>query len=149
MYVYDKMILAILLLIINVFLLLNTKEPQEITEVREKYRILREHLTETENKKFEMLQSEVPITAHYSIAKGAIGYNTNKGNEIGLCIDGDTNEIFHVLIHELAHSTVDEYSHSKDYWKNFKELREICVNLGIYQKIPKKMEFCNKHVQDK
>ena len=143
------MLLAILLLIITVFLLLNTKEPQEITEVREKYRILREHLVETDNKKFEMLQTEVPITAHYSIAKGAIGYNTNKGNEIGLCIDGDTNEIFHVLIHELAHSTVDEYSHSKDYWKNFKELREMCVNLGIYQKIPQKTEFCNKHVQDK
>ena len=68
------MIVALLLLIINVLLFVNTKEPQEITEVREKYRILREHLIETDNKKFEMLQTEVPITAHYSIAKGAIGY---------------------------------------------------------------------------
>lgn len=143
------MILAILLLIINVLLFVNTKEPQEITEVREKYRILREHLVETENKKFEMLQTEVPITAHYSIAKGAVGYNTNKGTEIGLCIDGDSNEIFHVLLHELAHSTVDEYSHSKEYWKNFKELREMCVDLGIYEEIPKKTKFCNKYVQDK
>lgn len=149
MYVYDKMIVALLLIIINVFLLLNTKEPQEITEVREKYRILREHLIETDNKKFEMLQKEVPITVHYRISKGAIGYNTNKGNEIGLCIDGDSNEIFHVLIHELAHSTVDEYSHSKEYWKNFKELRGICVKLGIYETIPKKTKFCGKHVQDK
>jgi hypothetical protein len=96
-----------------------------------------------------MLQSEVPITAHYNIARGAIGYNTNKGNEIGLCIDGDSNEIFHVLLHELAHSTVDEYSHSKEYWKNFKELRKMCVELGIYEEIPKKTKFCNKYVQDK
>ena len=143
------MILVILLLIINVFLILNTNEPQEITEVREKYGILREHLIETENKNLEMLQTEVPITAHYSIAKGAIGYNTNKGTEIGLCIDGDSNEIFHVLLHELAHSTVDEYSHSKEYWKNFKELREMCIDLGIYEEIPKKTKFCNKYVQDK
>ena len=149
MYVYDKRIVELLLLIINVFLLLNTKEPQEITEVREKYRILREHLIETDNKKFEMLQKEVPITVHHRINRGAIGYNTNKGNEIGLCIDGDSNEIFHVLIHELAHSTVDEYSHSKGYWKNFKELRGICVKLGIYETIPKKTKFCGKHVQDK
>ena len=143
------MIVALLLIIINVLLFVNTKEPQEITEVREKYRIIREHLIETDNKKFEMLQNEVPITAHYSIAKGAIGYNTNKGTEIGLCIDGDSNEIFHVLLHELAHSTVDEYSHSKDYWTNFKKLRDMCVQLGIYKEIPNKTKFCGKHVQDK
>ena len=64
------MIVALLLIIINVFLLLNTKEPQEITEVREKYRILREHLIETDNKKFEMLQKEVPITVHHRINRG-------------------------------------------------------------------------------
>ena len=129
---------------------MNTKEPQELTEVREKYRILREHLkeTETENEKFAVLQDEIPITAHVRI-RGAIGYNSNKGNEIGLCLDGDTNEVFHVLIHELAHCTVDEYTHSKEYWNNFKELRDICVKLGIYQEIPKRTEFCGKHVQDK
>ena len=143
------MIAALLLIIINVFLLLNTKEPQEITEVREKYQVLREHLKETNNEEFDMLYDEVPITAHYRISKGAVGYNTNKGNEIGLCIDGDTNEIFHVLLHELAHCTVEEYSHSKEYWEKFKKLRKISVELGIYEEIPKKTKFCNKYVQDK
>lgn len=143
------MIAALLLIIINVFLLLNTKEPQEITEVREKYQVLREHLKETNNEEFDMLYDEIPITAHYRISKGAVGYNTNKGNEIGLCIDGDTNEIFHVLLHELAHCTVEEYSHSKEYWEKFKKLRKISVELGIYEEIPKKTKFCNKYVQDK
>ena len=55
MYVYDKMILAILLLIINVLLFINTREPQELTDVREKYRTLREHLKETNNQEFKML----------------------------------------------------------------------------------------------
>ena len=143
------MIAALLLIIINVFLLLNTKEPQEITEVREKYQVLREHLKETNNEEFDMLYDEIPITAHYRISKGAVGYNSNKGHEIGLCIDGNVNEIFHVLLHELAHCTVEEYSHSKEYWEKFKKLRKISVELGIYEEIPEKTKFCNKYVQDK
>ena len=143
------MILALILLIINILIFVNTKEPKELTEVRQKYQVLREHLKETNNEEFDMLYDEVPITAHYRISKGAVGYNTNKGNEIGLCIDGDTNEIFHVLLHELAHCTVEEYSHSKEYWEKFKKLRKISVELGIYEEIPKKTKFCNKYVQDK
>ena len=143
------MIAALLLLIINILIFTNTKEPEELTEVREKYQVLREHLKETNNEEFDMLYDEIPITAHYRISKGAVGYNTNKGNEIGLCIDGDTNEIFHVLLHELAHCTVEEYSHSKEYWEKFKKLRKISVKLGIYEEIPKKTKFCNKYVQDK
>ena len=143
------MIAALLLLIINILIFINTKEPEELTEVRQKYQVLREHLKETNNEEFDMLYDEVPITAHYRISKGAVGYNTNKGNEIGLCIDGDTNEIFHVLLHELAHCTVEEYSHSKEYWEKFKKLRKISVELGIYEEIPKKTKFCNKYVQDK
>ena len=143
------MIAALLLLIINILIFTNTKEPEELTEVREKYQVLREHLKETNNEEFDMLYDEIPITAHYRISKGAVGYNTNKGNEIGLCIDGDTNEIFHVLLHELAHCTVEEYSHSKEYWEKFKKLRKISVELGIYEEIPEKTKFCNRYVQDK
>ena len=143
------MIAALLLLIINILIFINTKEPEELTEVREKYQVLREHLKETNNKEFDMLYDEVPITAHYRISKGAVGYNSNKGHEIGLCIDGNVNEIFHVLLHELAHCTVKEYSHSKEYWEKFKKLRKISVELGIYEEIPEKTKFCNKYVQDK
>ena len=143
------MIAAILLLIINILIFINTKEPEELTEVREKYQVLREHLKETNNEEFDMLYDEVPITAHYRISKGAVGYNSNKGHEIGLCIDGNINEIFHVLLHELAHCTVEEYSHSKEYWEKFKKLRKISVELGIYEEIPEKTKFCNKYVQDK
>ena len=63
--------------------------------------------------------------------------------------DGNTNEIFHVLIHELAHCTVEEYSHSQQFWDNYIELPDMCVELGIYKKIPEKTKFCGQHVQDK
>ena len=142
------MILVILLLIINVLLFIYTREPQELTDVREKYRTLREHLKETNNDKFKTLIKEIPIIAHKRM-NGSIGYNISKGSDIGICIDGEPNEIFHVLLHELAHSTVEEYSHSEEFWKNFDELRSICVSLGIYREIPHRTEFCGKYVQDK
>tara|TARA_B110000483_G_scaffold231678_1_gene298334 strand:- start:151 stop:579 length:429 start_codon:yes stop_codon:yes gene_type:complete len=142
------MILALLIIIINVIILMNIQEPERLSEVREKYRTLREHLKETNNQEFKMLCKEIPITAHRRM-NGSIGYNVSKGSDIGLCIDGEPNEIFHVLIHELAHCTVDEYSHSKDFWKKFEELRTICVSLGIYREIPQRTEFCGKHIQDK
>ena len=142
------MILALLLIIINVIILMNIQEPERLSEVREKYRTLREHLKQTNNEEFKMLCKEIPITAHRRM-NGSIGYNVSKGSDIGLCIDGEPNEIFHVLIHELAHCTVDEYSHSTEFWKKFDELRTICVSLGIYQEIPERTKFCGKHVQDK
>ena len=142
------MILFIVLFIINLWILQHTREPQELVEVKEKYGVLREHLTETKNEKFKMLTRCVPITAVKRM-RGGVGYNTNKGQEIAICLDGTPNEIFHVLIHELAHSTVDEYSHSEEFWANYVELRDICIQLGIYQKIPERTKFCGEHIQDK
>jgi hypothetical protein len=142
------MILTLLLLIINSIIFISVKEPSNLTEVREKYRTLRDHLRETNNEEFKILCKEIPITAHRRL-NGSIGYNVSKGSDIGICIDGEPNEIFHVLLHELAHCTVDEYSHSKEFWNNFDKLRTICVSLGIYQEIPQRREFCGKHIQDK
>ena len=142
------MIALIVLLLINLVILYTTREPQELVEVKEKYRILREHIRDTGNEKFKMLVRPTPITGLKRM-NGSVGSNTNKGGEIVLCLDGKTNEIFHVLIHELAHSTVHEYSHSPEFWKKYVELRNICVHLDIYQQIPQRTEFCGQHIQDK
>jgi len=142
------MIAFILLLFVNIWLLSQTREPQKMIEIKERYKILRDHLTETENEKFHMLTRCTPLTGFTKMVD-EVGYNTNKGSEIAICLDGEVNDIFHVLIHELAHSTLDEYSHSPEFWKNYKELREICIELGIYKKINEKKEFCGKHIQDK
>ena len=142
------MIAWIILAVVNVLILFSTREPENLRIVKEKYEKLRQHLIETKNKKFEMLTTRVPLTG-MTKTSGAIGYNVSKGSDIGICIDGDSNEIFHVLIHELAHSTVKEYKHSEQFWENFVELRAICEKLGIYKRITKKTEFCGKHVHDK
>ena len=142
------MIVLALLILANLWLLQQTQQPRELVEVKEKYRTLREHLKETKNEKYHMLYHCIPITGMKRM-EGSVGSNTNKGGEIVVCLDGNTNEIFHVLIHELAHCTVKEYSHSQQFWDNYIELRNICVELGIYQQIPNKTKFCGQHIQDK
>jgi predicted metal-dependent hydrolase len=142
------MIVLALLILANLWLLQQTQQPRELVEVKEKYKVLREHLKETKNEKYRMLHRCIPITGMKRM-EGSVGSNTNKGGEIVVCLDGNTNEIFHVLIHELAHCTVKEYSHSQQFWDNYIELRNICVELGIYQQIPDKTKFCGQHIQDK
>tara|TARA_B110000305_G_scaffold229700_1_gene280936 strand:- start:6 stop:425 length:420 start_codon:yes stop_codon:yes gene_type:complete len=139
------MIAFIVLLIINIYVYVSTYEPENLRIVKERYEILRKNIDGTE---FEKLKQCIPITAHYGL-RGTVGYNLNKGSEIGLCIDGEVNEIFHVLIHELTHSMVDEYNHSVEYWEKYNKLRDICVRLNIYEPIPTETPFCGMHIQDK
>ena len=139
------MIAVVLMLIINVYLYMTTTEPMKLRLVKERYKTLRENVEGTE---FEKLKHPIPITAHHRL-KGTVGYNLNKGAEIGLCIDGEVNEIFHVLIHELAHSLVSEFDHSKKYWETYNRLKDLCIRLNIYESIPTETPFCGMHVQDK
>ena len=141
------MILIILLFIISTLILRDTREPTKLVEVKARYAKLREHLIKTNT--FPNLHVMIPITAHTVASGGSVGYNMNKGDEIGLCIDGSVNEIMHVLIHELAHSTVKNYAHDKKYWNKYNELKNVAISIGIYEEIPEKSEFCGRHVQDK
>lgn len=142
------MIALALLIVINLLILKMTQEPQVLVEVKQRYKKLRDHLNETKNEKYAMLKTPVPLTGMRRM-KESVGYNTNKGGEIVVCLDGNANDVFHVLIHELAHCTVKEYSHSDKFWRNYIELRDMCVELGIYEQIPDRKEFCGQHIQDK
>ena len=142
------MIALALLIVINLLILKMTQEPQVLVEVKQRYKELRDHLNETKNEKYAMLKTPVPLTGMRRM-KESVGYNTNKGGEIVVCLDGNANDVFHVLIHELAHCTVKEYSHSDKFWKNYIELRDMCVELGIYEQIQDRKEICGQHIQDK
>tara|TARA_Y100000389_G_scaffold139804_1_gene137582 strand:- start:732 stop:1160 length:429 start_codon:yes stop_codon:yes gene_type:complete len=142
------MIVWVVLLLVNILVFFNTKEDERLKEVKVRYKKLREHLKSTNAEEFRMLHEEIPITAHYGMSH-AIGYNANKGAEIGLCIDGTVNDIFHVFLHELAHCTVDEYSHSKHFWNMFDKLKGEAIAIGIYENISTRTPFCGKHIMDK
>lgn len=70
--------MILLLLLINLFILYMTREPQELVEVKEKYRILREHIRDTGNEKFKMLVRPTPITGLKRM-NGSVGSIQTKG----------------------------------------------------------------------
>ena len=140
------MIVFIILVLIAALLIAQTVEPPKFTQVKERYAILREYV-KTGPEKFRGLAKCIVLTG-YLTKNSEIGYNTNKGYEIGLCLDGTVNQTFHVLLHELTHSTVEEYSHNDIFWQNFRELRELCTKLGIYEPIKESEKFCGKYIRD-
>ena len=142
------MLLFIILYALVIWILFSTSEPDNFRKVKEMYRTLIDHIREhNTDPRFDVLKTETVLVA-YRGRTHEIGYNTNKGYEIGLCIDGEPNQIFHVLLHELAHCTVDDYEHNSNFWKNFNDLKAICTKIGLYQMIPQKEKFCGKHIQD-
>lgn len=142
------MMITFALVAVVLVILFTTRQNEKLKEVNERYKKLRQHLEETNNEKFHMLTRHIPITGKLWMSN-TVGTNTNKGGEIVICLDGEVNEIFHVLIHELAHCTVKEYDHSAEFWKNYEELRDICVSIGVYDRLLDKTEFCGQHVQDR
>lgn len=142
------MMITFALVAVVLVILFTTRQNEKLKEVNERYKKLRQHLEETNNEKFHMLTRHIPITGKLWMSN-TVGTNTNKGGEIVVCLDGEVNEIFHVLIHELAHCTVKEYDHSAEFWKNYEELRDICVSIGVYDRLLDKTEFCGQHVQDR
>jgi hypothetical protein len=142
-------VLLMVLIILVAVCLMTTHEPENFTKVKKLYAQLREHIRTNDKvpEKFKILQKQILLIG-YLKKKHELGYNTNKGYEIGLCLDGNVNQIFHVLLHELSHSTVSEYEHSTQFWQNFKELRELATSIGLYEPISSSEKFCGKYISD-
>lgn len=138
--------LLILLLVVLIFILLTNSEDPLLTELKRRYDILLEKLPA----EFNILrENRAIITAKEERATdGNIAYNVNKGYEIYICLDGGKiNAAMYVLLHELAHITVEEYDHSERYWKNFKKLREEASKIGVYTP-EHEMEYCGEIIKD-
>ena len=126
-----------------------------MAELSRRYDILCNHLHQTENvdPRFARLRKRCILTgiSGTRMNRGTIGYNVNKGYEIYICLDGGTesiNSAMNVLIHELAHVTVDEYDHSPDFWKSFKDLKDLAKLIGIYEPIDGTIDYCSITIRD-
>lgn len=127
------------LVIVLTILIWGCDEPALMTALKQRYdRLL--HALRTDpalDPRWEPVKRRVVLTGMngWSKQKGAIGYNVNKGYEIYVCMDGNAdraNTAMHVLIHELCHTTVREYEHSDQFWKNFKDFKKYCARVGVY-----------------
>lgn len=137
-----KWILFVILILLNMYSVKTLEEPENFKNLKIKYSKFLKILPE----QYRHLRNKSILTG--TNTKGDLGYNINKGDEIAICIDGDENSMFHVLLHELAHSTVNEYEHSDKFWDNFKELRDIAIEHDMYTPITQDKEFCGKKIKD-
>lgn len=138
-----KYIYWTIVIVLAVITLYFTREDPVLKDVKKRYNILINDLPPG----MEKLKEKTVITG-FRERYGEIGYNVNKGNEIGLCLDGDANEVFHVLIHELAHTVTKSYAHNKEFWDNFEILKNHCIRKGIYKPISTRTDFCGKFIRD-
>lgn len=126
--------------LLALLLILMTREDPVLRDVKKKYREFIKTLPS--NYKFK---KQVIITGTYG--PGEVGSNVNKGGEIYICLENSVNDAFHVLLHELAHSTVREYDHSGGFWKAFSDLKSLAIEKGFYTSIGTK-KYCGKEISD-
>ncbi len=136
--------LVILLLVVIIYILLTNTEDTLLTEIKRRYDYLLKNLPDGQ---FDILKINRAIISSKPRG-GDIAFNVNKGYEIYICLDGEKiNAAMYILLHELAHITVEEYDHSERFWSNFKKLREIASELGIYTP-EQEMEYCGQTIKD-
>ncbi len=141
-----RVLLIVLLITISIILILNEENPLLI-ELKRRYDIL---LKSDLPDELKILKERVAILTGKSDYENGdnIAFNVNKGYEIHICLDGKkVNGAMYVLLHELAHITVEEYDHSERYWRHFKKLREHAASLGIYNP-GNEIEYCGQIIKD-
>ena len=127
--------IILLFFVILVVIVSMNKEPRMLSELKMKYWTLLEILRRTGDPLWHPVCKPSIITGmiNWDKTKGPIGSNVNKGYEIYICLDGnDVNSAMYVLLHELAHMSVPEYDHTKNFWAHFEKLKNIAVRSGVY-----------------
>jgi hypothetical protein len=145
-----QVVLAIVLAVALAYIVSVHKQPVLLTRLKEKYSALLAYMREyNKDPRWKALKQRAILTGllEHDSSKGAIAFNVNKGYEICICVRGkDVNAAMYVLIHELAHMTVSEYDHTKNFWKNFKDLKQLCGNIGIFDTKAKNTTYCGDTV---
>jgi hypothetical protein len=134
-----KIVLPLLAMVFIV--ILTTRENPIMTQLKQKYYSFIHTLPD----EYSKIKKPSVLTGTYYL--GDIGSNVNKGGEIYICVQDSVNDAFHVLLHELSHSMVKEYSHSQHYWDTFKNLKQIAEQGGFYSTINTK-DYCGKVISD-
>ena len=140
--------LIAVLLVILILILGMDRQAGMLIELKKKYRDMIEVLRKTGDPIWNPILKESIITGLRGKKDGVIGSNVNKGYEIYICLDGDdVNSAMYILIHEMAHMTVPEYDHTEAFWTNFKRLKDICIEAGLYHKGGER-NYCGDAIRD-
>jgi hypothetical protein len=141
-----KYLVTLLVITVCVILILN-RSPPMLKELKKRYNKFLDAIQFHE--KYKDLYTNKSIITGLKKKEDTIAYNINKGYEIYIAIDdkSDINSAMYVLLHEIAHTTVEEYDHSEGFWRNFKELRQIATDAGLYSPV-KNSTYCGQTIND-
>jgi hypothetical protein len=128
----------IILITIVIIIVMKTKEDPLMKIVRSKYKTFID----------KNGIKPVLLSGFYGKRGDDVGYNLNKGAEIGICIDGTSNDMMHVLLHELAHTNTPEYDHNEKFWRNYEKLKTQAIASGVYNRINNPKSFCGSEISD-
>jgi predicted metal-dependent hydrolase len=161
--------ISILLVVLFIFILLSllrrgsTFTPNEISaieELEQRNRVLLKHLqTSANDPAMERLvhkyQTRSPKLTN-SLEK--TGYTINKGESIGVCLK-DVNEVrnnktkseimdqlYFVVLHELAHVCTVSWGHTQEFWENFRKLRKHAFEAGVWKAISDDSMICGERL---
>jgi len=124
------------------------REPKMLKDLKIKYWSMLDILRATGDPLWKPVLKPAIITGMYGKRDGVIGSNVNKGYEIYICLEGnDVNSATYVLLHELAHMSVSEYDHSNGFWNNFKKIKDLAIQNGIYVNEGTK-NYCGDVIRD-
>ena len=137
-----KNLLWVILFMICIWIVYSTSEPENLRVLKSKYIEFIKDLPH----EFKHLSSRSIISG--TTRRDELGSNVNKGYEISICLDNNINSMFHVLLHELAHCTVEEYEHSNDFWNKYERLKDHAIERGFYSPIKDPIDFCGNKIND-
>ena len=135
------MITLLVLLVLAILVVYKTQEDPRMTALKRRYYMFLNTLPES----YKKLKTPSILTGTY--IKNDIGSNVNKGGEIFMCLDGSTNDQFHILLHELSHSLVTEYDHTDNFWAQYKGMKNFAIQQGYYEPIKTK-KYCGNVISD-
>lgn len=87
--------------------------------------------------------------------KNVFAYNVNKGDQISICMHDENNtynslnEMFFVVMHEMAHIMTREYSHNDEFWSSHKLLVSTASKHGLFNNInynKEPQQFCGHYI---
>lgn len=101
---------------------------------------------------------ELDMYTRRDISKGnTLAYNTNKGESISIClfdnknVPNKINEMFYVILHELAHVMTDKYEHNNEFHECFEYLVTKAVSYKMYTRMNYKnnpKRFCDTYIDE-
>jgi Zn-dependent protease with chaperone function len=87
--------------------------------------------------------------------KDIFAYNVNKGENIFVCVHDEhnklntLNELFFVVMHEMAHIMTRDFEHNDEFWESFRLLIRTATKRKLFQNInygEKPTYFCGHHI---